>query len=175
MPITAPVTVVVVLREQAQDPPDSEQVSAWLAAVEAQAIILSVDASTLESYTRSGSSWKSHSAGVKRMREHLSELDRQLAKLPEVRAQASPWQRAAINRIRPLLRELAENTEKAIEYINTDPERLLLDQYRDCIEANANLSVELPAIISDFVNYGDTRQRLKSLASTLDLNLTRKR
>jgi hypothetical protein len=173
LPNRAPVTAVRVLHAEA--PPDSEQVSAWLAAVEAQAIILSVDAFTLEAYTRSGAAWESHSAAVNRMGEHLSELGRQFAKLPEVQAQASPWQRAAINRIRPLLKELAENSEKVIQYINDDPKRLSLDQYRDYIEANADLSVKLPAIISDFLKYGDTRQRLKSLASTLDLNLTRKR
>jgi hypothetical protein len=175
LPIDIPVTVVRVLHAQQQDPPDSEEVSAWLAAIEARAIILSVDASTLESYTRRGGSWESHSAVVERMREHLSELGREFAKLPEVQAQASPWQRAAINRIRPLLRELSENTEKAIEYIDDDPGRLLLDEYRDYIEANADLSVELPAIISDFLKYGDTSRRLKSLASTLDLNLNHKR
>jgi hypothetical protein len=175
VPNRAPVTVVRVLPAEAQDPPDSEQVSAWLAAVEAQAIILSVDAFTLEAYTRSGADWESHSAAVNRMREHLNELGRQFAKLPEVEAQASPWQHAAINRIRPLLKELAENSAKVIEYINDDPKQLSLDQYRDYIEANADLSVKLPAIISDFLKYGDTRQRLKSLASTLDLNPTRKR
>ena len=44
-----------------------------------------------------------------------------------------------------------------------------MEPYKDYIEANADLSIELASMISDFVNYGDTKQRLESLAGKLEL------
>jgi hypothetical protein len=158
------------LAVQVEGRPDSEQVSTLLSNVKTQAGMLREDASTMESYTRTGGlNWKSHAEAVNRMRDHINEAGRQLSKLQEVRAQASPWQSTAITRIQPLLTELAANTEKAIQYINDNPGRLFMEPYKDYIEANADLSIELASMISDFVNYGDTKQRLESLAGKLEL------
>jgi hypothetical protein len=150
--------------------PDSEQVSKLLSDVKTQAVKLRVDASTMESYTRSGASWQSHSAAVNQMKEHINEAGRQLTKLQEVRESASPWQAKVIDRISPLLRELADNTTNVIQFIKDNPKRLMFPGYKDYIEANADTSSQLASLIGDFEDYGNAKRRLEALASKLELD-----
>lgn len=163
-------TTIFLAARAAAQAPDSEQVSQLLSDAKTQAVILSADASTMESYTRSGVSWESHSAAVAQMREHINEAGRQLTKLQEVRAQASPWQAKAIDRIYPLLKELADNTTNVIQFIKENPkQRLMFPEYKAYIEANADTSSRLAALIGDFQDYGNTKQRLEALADKLEL------
>jgi hypothetical protein len=154
---------------RAGDTADAERVSQLLSDIKTQAAILSADASTMESYTRSGSSWESHSAAVSQMREHINEAGRQLSRLQEVRESALPWQITAIDRICPLLRELADNTTNVIRYLRDNPKRLMLPEYKNFIEANADTSLRLASLIGDFEDYANTKQRLEALESKLEL------
>ena len=103
------------------------------------------------------------------MKEDINEAGQDLAKLEDAKKSASPWQQTAIERIRPLLKELAGNTEKAIQHINDNPSRLNQAEYKDYIEANADLSAELSSMIKDFVDYGSIKDRLENLDSKLEL------
>lgn len=155
--------------EQAK--PDSEQISSLLDEVQVRAAMLREDASFMESYARSGASWESHSAKVDRIREHINAAGRQLTQLQSMREEGSPWQRTAIDRIHPLLKELAENTGTVIRYLTENPKRLFTREYKTYLEANADLSSELASMISDFVEYGNTKHRLDGLADKLELDL----
>jgi len=148
---------------------DSDHISQLLSDAKTQTFQLREDASTMESYTRSNLSWESHAAAVNGMKEHINEAGRTLAKLDEARKTASPWQATAIDRIKPLLKEIASNTETVIEYINKNPKRLFMNQYKDYIEANADVADKLAGLIADFVEYGNTKNRLERLSSKLEL------
>ena len=89
---------------------DSEHVSQLLADAKTQAFQLNVDASALESYTRSNLTWESHAAAVNGMKEHVKAAGRTLTKLEDSRNNASPWQATAIDRIKSLLEEMALNS-----------------------------------------------------------------
>jgi hypothetical protein len=154
---------------QTEDPADSEEVSTLLAEARTQAYQLSVDAATMESYTRSNLSWETHAAAITQMRAHINAAGRTLAKLEEVRKTASSWQGTAIDRIRPLLKEIASNTQTVIDYLNENPKRLFVAEYKDHIETNADVAGQLSAMIADFVNYGNTKERLKRLSAKLEL------
>jgi hypothetical protein len=95
--------------------PDSEQVSKLLSEAKTQAFQLMEDASTMESYTRSNASWQSHPAAVDQMKEHINAAGRTLTKLEDARHTASPWQATAMDRVKPLLKEIASNTETVIQ------------------------------------------------------------
>jgi DNA repair exonuclease SbcCD nuclease subunit len=149
---------------------DSEQVSELLSQVKTHAFQLKEDAGTLESFTHNVSlSWQSHAAVLTRMKEDINEAGRDLTKLEEAKKSGAPWQKTAIERIHPLLRELAGNTEKAINYGNENQKRLFTEPYKDYLEANADLSSELASTISDFVDYGNTKDRLEALERKLEL------
>lgn len=153
----------------AADVPDSEQVSKLLSEAKTQAFQLKEDASTMESYTRSSAGWESHSATVDQMKEHINAAGRTLTKLEDARRTASPWQATAIDRIRPLLKDLASNTETVIQYINKNPKRLFMSEYKDYIETNSDVSSQLAGLIGDFVDYGNTKNRLERLTTKLEL------
>jgi len=150
--------------------PDSEQVTGLLSETKTHAFRLKEDAEALQSFTRTGGvSWQTHAAVVTRMKEDINEAGRKLTTLDEAKNSALPWQKTAIDRIYPLFKELAGNTEKAIQYINEKPGRLFQEPYKEYIEANADLSVDLSQMISDFVEYGTSEDRLGELAKKLEL------
>lgn len=148
---------------------DSEQVNQLLSDAKTQAFQLREDASTMETYTRSNVTWQSHAAAVSQMKEHINAAGRTLAKLDDARKTASPWQATAIDRIKPLLKEIATNTENVIAYINKNPARLSTNEYRDYIESNSDEASALAGLIADFVNYGNTKNRLERLTDKLEL------
>jgi hypothetical protein len=118
--------------------PDSEQVSKLLSDAKTQAFQLKEDALTMEAYTRMTSDWQSHSIVVEHMKDHINVAGKTLAKLEELRDSASPWQQTAIDRIKPLLKEIASNTDTVIQFINKKPTRLFNTEYKDYIEAAAD-------------------------------------
>jgi len=156
---------------QAAATTDSVAVSKMLAQAKTQAYSISVDADALESYTREPSlSWESHVIEISRMREDINAAGKTLASLTSSRAQASPWQVAAIDRIIPFLQEIASDTTAAIEYLNKNHTQLATKrEYTDYIEANADTSKELSTLIAHFVDYGNRKSRYDSLRSSLEL------
>jgi len=148
---------------------DSEQVSKLLSQAKTDAYQMKEDAAAMESYTRLNTDWRSHTTAVNEMKEHINAVGRILTKLEDARPQATPWQVTAIDRIKPLLREIASNTESIILALNKDPRRLTQAEYKDYIEANADESAQLSELIADFVNYGNSKSRMDRLATKLEL------
>jgi hypothetical protein len=66
--------------------------------------------------SRSNASWQSHSAAVDQIKEHINAAGRTLTKLEDARHTASPWQATAMDRVKPLLMEIASNTETVIQF-----------------------------------------------------------
>jgi len=147
---------------------DSEQVSKLLSEAKTMAFQLKEDAANMETFTRSDPSWRSHAEAITTIKEHINALSRQAAKLKEARATASPWQKAAIDRIEPFLDELGGYTSAAIEHINGQP-RHTAAEYNDYLEANADYASDLAMTIADFVDYGKLKQRLDRLGARLEL------
>lgn len=152
----------------AGEQPDSEQVSKLLSEAKTMAFQIREDASQMESFTRMNVSWESHAAAIAQVREHVNALGKQVNKLKDARAAASPWQRTAIDRIVPYLDELGGYTSAVIEHISGTT-RHTPDEYKDYLEANADYSSDLAAMISDFVNYGKTKQRMERLSTKLEI------
>lgn len=148
---------------------DSDQVTQLLLDAKGQAFQLSMDASTMESYTRSNLGWETHSDAIARIKDDVNAAGRTLTKLDNARYAASPWQTTAIDRITPLLKEIASNTTTVIKYIGANPRRLTNGDYKDYIEANSDLAEKLAGLIKDFVDYGNTKSRLDRLAAKLEL------
>ena len=150
--------------------PDSEQVSKLLSEAKRMALQLKDDAVAMEGFTRMNVSWESHAVAINQNKDHVNALVNHEAKLKEAKNTASPWQKAAIDRIVPYLDELEGYTFAVIERINDQPKRLFTDEYKDFLAANADYSTDLAAMISDFVDYGKTRDRLERLANKLELS-----
>jgi hypothetical protein len=148
--------------------PDSEQVSKLLSEAKTMAFQLKEDAVTMESFTRMNVSWESHAAAINQIKDHINELVRQEAKLKDAKSAGSRWQQTAIARITPFLDELTGYTYAVIEHINGEVKHTPTE-YKDYLEANADYATDLAAMIADFVDYGNTKDRMQRLADKLEI------
>ena len=167
--LLAAVSALPALR--AADIEDSKEVSDLLAQAKTEAIQLKNDATDMESFTLSPNlSWQSHAAKITEIKEHVNALGKTIAKLEQKKSTASPWQRTAIERINPVLRELAANTTSIIDHLNKEQGRLLHTQeHKDYLKANAQLASNMTEVVSDFVDYGQTKDRFEKLSRKLEI------
>ena len=147
---------------------DSEHVSALLSEAKTMAYQLKEDAQTMESFNRMNVAIETQKATINQIRNHVNELGRQLTKLRDAKAEGSLWQRTAVDRITPYLDELSGYTSAAIEHLAGRQHNPA--EYQDYLEANADYASDLSAMISDFVDYGKTRQRVDRLQGKLEIN-----
>ncbi len=148
---------------------DSDQVSKLLSDAKTQSFQLKEDADELERFSRSGATWESNLEAINRIKDDVNKLGRLLSDLENNLSQAAPWQKLAIDRIIPVAKELAANTNGAIEHLDKRPIGLSTSAYQEYLEAIADSSTNLAATISDFVVYGKTKERLERLASRLEI------
>ncbi len=144
---------------QAKGNEDSPQISELLADVKSEAYQLKVDAEDMDVLARSGVSWESHAKKITMVKEHINEAGKMLAQLHDLKDEGSKWQVMAVERIDPLLRELAANTEKTIDYINNNQSQIRTLKFKEHVRSNYDLAVDLEALIRDFVDYGNAKER----------------
>jgi len=147
---------------------DSEKVSKLLSEAKTMAFQLKEDAVIMESFNRVNVSREGHAVAINQIKEHVNDLGRQVTKLKEARAEGSPWQKTAIDRITPFLDELSGYTTAVIEHLNGEVKHTPAE-YKDYLEANADYATDLAAMIGDFVDYGRTKQRLENLTTKLEV------
>jgi len=68
------------------------------------------------------------------------------------------------------LKELAENTTSIIDHLNKEQGRLLNTQeHKDYLKTNAELGTRMAAVVSDFVDYGQTKEKFEELSHKLEI------
>jgi uncharacterized phage infection (PIP) family protein YhgE len=152
-------------------PGDSKEVSDLLSQVKTEAIQLKTDAADMESFTLSPNlNWQSHAAKITEIKEHVNKAGDTLSKLNQARNTASDWQRTAIDRVDPILRELAANTTSIIDHLTKEQGRLLNTQeHKDYLKTNAELATKMAEVVSDFVTYGETKAKFEELSRKLEV------
>lgn len=145
-----------------------QEVSAILAEVKTEAIQLRRDADELKSFTHSTLTWQSHAVKVEEIKRHVNNAGKSFSKLDSTRAEASPSQQQAIDRINPLLKELASNVTSTIEHLNQKPQLLQTGPYVEYAAANYELASNLAELVSDYVEYGKSKARSEELATNLE-------
>ena len=148
---------------------ENPEVAALLQQARDQAAALSRDADELEALTRSNVSWQSHATKLEDMKDHVNAMGRLVPKLVASRDSASPWQQQAVDRMVPLLKELAANTTAAIQHVSQNQERPTSGNYTEYLKENTETAHELSDMISSFVRYGQTRAKLENLEQKLEI------
>jgi hypothetical protein len=148
---------------------DNPYVTGLLEDARDKAAVLSRDADELEALTRSDVSWQTHADMLERVKEHVNDLGRAADKLNGARDQASPWQRQAIDRMMPLLKELADNTTAAINHLKENKTRPTTPAYTEYLRQNDETAHQLSDLISSFVRYGKTKEELDKLEQKLEV------
>ena len=152
----------------AQTSKDSKDVLAIFEDVKTEAIQLRHDADEMKSYTHSTLSWETHVARVEEIKRHVNNAGKLLSELENARASASPWQQQAIDRITPLLKELASSVTSTIEHLNQNPKRLQTAPFVDYVAANYEVASNLAELISDYVEYGRSKAKSADLTERLE-------
>jgi trans-aconitate methyltransferase len=146
----------------------SEEITRLLAEVKTEAVALERDAEEIATWTRARQlSWQSHAEKLRVMREHVNQAGQLLSKLNSVREGASLWQQEAIDRIHPLLKELADNTQSTINHLSDNQDRIFFPPYTDYAKAGADLAQELAALVSDYTKFGELEEEFHRLQEKL--------
>src|ERR1700685_4648881 len=140
---------------------DSAEVTDLLSQAAQQAAQLSHDADDMESLLHSDVSWQSHADMLNRIRDDVNTLGKTVARLNTTYQSGSEWQQQAVDRILPLLRELASNTTAAINHLNTNQVRPTTPDYVSYLEGNAETAHPLAEVTSHLVRYAKSRTTLE--------------
>jgi len=150
------------------DGQDSDRVFELLSTAKTQALELKSDIQSIDFFTGTDFGWESHISIVNEYKNHIGAIRRQATTLDEARSIASPFQKTTIDRIEPLLRDMASAAETLINRINQNPKRLNSAEYKDYIRVNADLASELASLVGNFIDYGRTKQQLEGIADKID-------
>ncbi|MFZ0960589.1 MAG: hypothetical protein WAO35_06755 [Terriglobia bacterium] len=151
----------------------TQEISQLLSQVKAEAIALEDDADHLALWARGKQmSHASHANRLTMMAQHINQAGELLTELNKARDTASPWQQQAIDRIYPLLKELADNTQATINHLNDNDSNVKFSAYEDYTKAGYDLAKELATLVSDYVEFGEheaefhrLQEKLQSTAS----------
>ena len=141
---------------------DSAQASKLLQDAKTSAAQLKQDSVQMESYTRSRLSWESHASQVNRIKDHVNQSGKILADLHTARDGAEGWQQDAIDKITPLLQELASNTTSIIDHLN-DKKQTWHPEYQDYLRSNAELATDLSRLIGDYTDFGNAKAKTQAM------------
>ncbi len=148
---------------------DSEQISKLFTDARSYALTAETDADRLDSYTRSSLAWQTHSQQLNLMKEDVNNLGKVHKQLSDLRSEGSTWQQEAIDRIEPLLRDMADNLTATINHLNEHKNQVNMQPYRDYAHANYELASRTATLISDIVEYDQAKSRSESLEKALEL------
>jgi hypothetical protein len=148
---------------------ENPEVTKLLADARDKAAELSRDADEMEALIRSDVSWQTHAEMLESAKEHVNQLGRLAAQLEQKRDSASQWQQQAVDRMLPVLKELATNTTAAINHLNENKLRPTTGSYPQYLRENAEAAHNLSDMISSFVKYGDSRAKVEKLEQKLEI------
>jgi len=154
---------------KAVGPGDSAEISKLLVGAKAEAVELKNDSEDLDASVKSRLSWESHARKIEMVKEHINNTGKMLPKLKDAEASGAPWQQTVIQRIEPLLKELAANTETTINYLNENRSKVHCPEFRDYVKANYELATDLKTLLRDFVNYGEAKEKFANLQRRLEV------
>jgi hypothetical protein len=149
---------------------DSQQLTQVLGEARDEAAELARDADEMESLIRTDVSWQTHAVTLDRIKDHVNNMARIVAKLTETRTSGSELQEQAVDRILPLLKDVAVNTTAAINYLNQNKSRPLTDPYNQYLLDNADTAHQLSSTVSSLFEYEKSMTKIAKLKNKLELS-----
>ncbi len=152
----------------AQIAKDSEEFSGFLTQARAETLQLQKSAEEMNSFVHSNMSWETEAAKISEIRQHVNQLGEFITRMNRVEV-ASPWQQMAIGDITPLVEELSANVTMTIFYLAEAPDRLIFTSFPEYVAANAETAANIAEVLSEYVEYGQAKQKAEDIAFELDL------
>jgi hypothetical protein len=104
------------------------------------------------------------------VKERVNNMASIINKLTAARSSGSELQEQAVDRILPLLKELAANTTAAINYLNQNKTRPPAEPYTQYLKENAETAHQLAATVSSLFEYEKTMNKMGELKNKLEIS-----
>ena len=114
-------------------------------------------------------SWQGHASLLTDLKGNVNALGSSVARLEALRDAASPEERLEIDRVNPLVRDLANATSGAIVYINGHLPDVWQPQYRQYLDTLVDKSEQLGKSTGEFLQFSYTRGKEKHLERDLGI------
>jgi hypothetical protein len=137
-----------------------EQIDTWASTV-------SDDAFQLGAMARSERAPESHLEGLAVLREDINRIGVDLQTLDAKRGSLSEWEVKALNQIMPLMQDVADNAEKAIQTYNSDRQRLWATSYVGDTDTISKDAGEVATLLRNYLNLAKTQQKELQLEHSL--------
>ncbi len=167
--VLAALVIVSPVLRAAQASKDSAEITALLADAKSEAGQLKLDTAEMETYTRSNLSWKTFASKITLIKDHVNKIGELTGKLNNARGGGSPWQQQAIDRINPLLQELASNVGATINQLSEHQSLVHSTHYKEYVQTNHEQATNLASLISDYVEYGKAKDKMEALGKDLEV------
>jgi chromosome segregation ATPase len=112
-------------------------------------------------------SFESHADALMTIRDKVNEMGSKLCRLEAMRANLLPWQQVALDRAETTVREMANSTRQAIDYLNENQSRFFVQTYRDYLAGLDAESTRLARAIGKFEQLAKLRKREQRLDKEL--------
>lgn len=159
----------LVPRARADQDTDNANVKKLLDQADYQAWRLSRDTDAMTGIVRSEATWQADADELERVRAHVNDLGKLIAELQSSRVDASRWQRESIDRVVPLLSEVAKNTTDEIKFLDKYQHQPMSVKYDHWVNQSSKTAHELAETIQDTVQYGEDRGQLAEQSDSIGL------
>ncbi len=114
-----------------------EEASTLLNGIQAEADQAKSDADTLRSMALSPTvDWQAHAEQWREITKDVDDIGTKLCRLETIRSAVLPWEKTAIDKTNVFAREMADNANQAIKFLNDNHNKLWAPEYR---QLTANL------------------------------------
>jgi hypothetical protein len=148
---------------------DCQKISNLFAEIKTHARLAVEDAEVLESYTRSNTTWESHTHRLKMVREHVDDLLADYNQAQLLREDGSKWQQDGIDELRPVVKSMADSLTATIQHMNENPNQMKQRTYLDYVHQNREYLEKASSLVHDLVDYGAAKTTAESLEMQLKL------
>ena len=139
--------------------------------VEADAHEALKNADELESFTETPQiSWQGHALELADLRTEVNDMGAKLCRLESIRRVVAPWQQKTIDDIASSLRLMADNTEDAIQFLNSHHQDLWSPTYRKYLTNLFDEAHHLTKSTQTAVHYESARDKYRNLRNELGVS-----
>jgi hypothetical protein len=148
-----------------------KEASGLLEEAKSISVQLKRDAAELHTLSRNMRiNWQTHAKQLETIKGHVNSAGQLAKRLKDIHHVAAPWQQEAIDRVTPMLSEIAANTQWAIEHLNQNQSNLWGPKYKEYVATMSTMASEMSQLVAEFVLYGQTKGKLEQLKASLEIS-----
>jgi hypothetical protein len=101
------------------------------------------------------------------MKTDINTMGKEIATLEAERGTLQPWEQQAIDKVLPLLKEAANNTEEAIQFFNNNHNFLWSPEYRGYAQKVKEDSAQISKTLKTYLKYEKVQNQEEQLQNTI--------